>query len=120
MRPHPAVDLCAIATPYLLWPAFNDISPTSGRVAFYCLSGLLVAYLAWRLRVLAGWQWIPVMLFACVVGGQQAVCGLLFEAKGSHICDSGTGFPWVLITVCILCLIAVYYTRKSPHDRPDD
>lgn len=119
MKVPPELDLLAIAVPYLLWPAFQHISPTSGRVAFYCMGGLLVIYSGWRIRRLAGWQWVPVMWFAAFVGSQQAVCGLLFEAKGQHICDSGTGFPWILLTVTALALFAAYYARKrnaGPND----
>lgn len=110
----PVVDLFAIATPYLLWPAFNDISPTSGRISWYVMCGVLLGYLGWRIRVFAGWRWIPVMLFAWFIGAQQAVCGLLFEHTGSHQCDRGTGFPWVLVTALVLCVFGIYYaTRKE-------
>lgn len=109
----PVVDVLAIAAPFLLWPAFDGLSPTAGRVAFYSMSGLLVAYLGWRLRSVAGWQWIPVMLFSWFVGGQQFVCGLLFEHNGKHICDAGTGIPWVLITGAALAVIAAYYASRS-------
>lgn len=76
------------------------------------MQGLLIAYLAWRLRVLAGWQWIPAMLFAWFVGGQQFVCGLLYEHSGKSICDAGSGFPWVLLTCAALALICSYYASR--------
>jgi hypothetical protein len=112
---NPAVDLLAIATPYLLWPAFDDISPTSGRVSFYVLQGLFICYIGWRLKVFAGWRWIPVMVYGFFVGGQQAICGLLFEHSGKHVCDAGTGFPWILLTVTALAIFAAYYARRSSN-----
>ncbi len=108
----PVVDTAAVAGTYLLWTAFDGLSETSGRVAFYCMSGLLVAYLAWRLRVSLGWRWVPMMVFAWFVGGQQFVCGLLYEHNGKSICDAGSGFPWVLLTCAALALICSYYASR--------
>lgn len=113
MKVPPIADLIAVAIPYLSWPLFNRYTSTSGRVAFYCMLGALVVYSWWRVRQILGWRWKPVAWFAAWVGSQQATCGLLYEARGGHVCDDGTGIPFVLLTTLFLLVIAAYYALRS-------
>ncbi len=114
----PEWDLAAVAMTYLGWKAFDGISATSGRVAFYSMGGLLLIYLTWRIKSLFGWKYAPVFWFAAFVGSQQFACGLLYEHNGKAICDAGSDFPWTLITSFCALLVAIYYSRKN-HERND-
>lgn len=110
----PLVDLVAFALPFLGWQLFKD-----GPTAFYVMQGLLICYAAWRVRRLAGWRWAPFMFFAWFVGLQQAACGALFPPRGGHICDDGTGFPFILVTDTVCAMVAAYYSWRN-HAGPND
>ncbi len=115
MKQPPIVDLAVFAAPFLSWQLFKD-----GPTAFYVMQGLLVGYAAWRIRVLAGWKWIPFICFAWFVAAQQALCGALFQPRGGHICDDNTGIPWILITDTVAIMIAAYYSWRHSNARPND